>query len=68
MCPDWTGEEAGGSHSDFDGAVEAYRQALTSFVNGDPRSVTELYSRRTTSRSQIRSALRAVDRRKSTRR
>jgi ketosteroid isomerase-like protein len=45
MCPDWTGEEAGGSQSDFDGAVEAYRQALVSFVNGDPRSVTEFYSR-----------------------
>jgi ketosteroid isomerase-like protein len=45
MCPDWTGEEAGGSQSDFADAVEAYRQALRSFGNGDPRSVTEFYSR-----------------------
>ena len=29
MCRDLTGEAAGGSQIDFDGAVEAYRQALS---------------------------------------
>ena len=33
-------------HRDFDGALEAYRQALAAFVKGDPRPVTELFSRR----------------------
>jgi ketosteroid isomerase-like protein len=45
MCPDWTGEQASGAHSDFDGAVEAYRQALTSFLKGDPKPVTQFFSR-----------------------
>jgi hypothetical protein len=35
-----------GSHSDFDNAVEAFRQATVSFLNGDPRPAMELYSRR----------------------
>ena len=34
------------SESDFDGAVEAYRQALEPYVKGDPRPVTEFFSRR----------------------
>jgi ketosteroid isomerase-like protein len=34
------------SQSDFDGVVEAYRQALGAFLNGDPTPVTELFSRR----------------------
>jgi ketosteroid isomerase-like protein len=34
------------SHIDFDGAVEAYRQALGAFVKGDPRPVAEHFSRR----------------------
>jgi hypothetical protein len=34
------------SESDFDGAVEAYRQALDPFVRGDPEPVSEPYSRR----------------------
>jgi hypothetical protein len=31
---------------DFEGAVEAYRQALDAFVNGDPEHVVKLFSRR----------------------
>ena len=46
MCPDWTGEKASGSHSDFGNAVEAFRQATVSFLNGDPEPAMELYSRR----------------------
>ena len=34
------------SQSDFDGAVEAYRQALEPYVKGDARAVTEFFSRR----------------------
>jgi ketosteroid isomerase-like protein len=34
------------SQSDFDGAVEAYRQALNAFLKGDPKPVTEFFSRR----------------------
>jgi ketosteroid isomerase-like protein len=34
------------SHIDFDGAVEAYRQALGAFIKGDPRPVAEHFSRR----------------------
>jgi ketosteroid isomerase-like protein len=45
MCPNWTGETASGSQSDFDSAVQAYLQALVPFVNGDPKPVTQLYSR-----------------------
>ncbi|MDQ3679632.1 MAG: DUF4440 domain-containing protein [Actinomycetota bacterium] len=32
--------------SDFDGAVEGFRQALRAFVTGDPIPVTEFFSRR----------------------
>jgi ketosteroid isomerase-like protein len=32
------------SQGDFDGAVDAYRQALGQFVKGDPRAVAALYS------------------------
>ena len=46
MCPDWTGEKASGPPSNFDSAVEAYRQAQVAFLNGDPRPVTELRSQR----------------------
>lgn len=31
---------------DFDGAIQAYRRALGTFVKGDPREVMELFSRR----------------------
>jgi ketosteroid isomerase-like protein len=34
------------SQGDFNGAVDAYRQALDRFVKGDPRPVAELFSRR----------------------
>ena len=46
MCPDWTGEKASASPSNFDDAVEAYRQAQVAFLNGDPQPVTELRSQR----------------------
>jgi hypothetical protein len=45
MCPDWTGERASGHPSDFDGAVEAYREALVPYLRGDPTLVTEFFSR-----------------------
>lgn len=44
--PDRTGEEAAVSPSDFDGVVEAFRQALDAFLKGDARPVTELFSQR----------------------
>lgn len=34
------------SESDFDNAVEAFRQAQGAFVKGDPRPAIELFSRR----------------------
>lgn len=34
------------SQSDFDGVIEAYRQALDAFLMGDPQSVLEFFSRR----------------------
>jgi ketosteroid isomerase-like protein len=34
------------SQGDFDGLVEAYRQALDAFITGEPGPVTKLYSRR----------------------
>ena len=34
------------SQSDFDGAVEAYRQALDAFLKGDPKPATAFFSRR----------------------
>ncbi len=46
MGPDRTGEETRVSHSDFDGAIEAYREALDGFMKGDPGPVTQLFSRR----------------------
>jgi ketosteroid isomerase-like protein len=46
MCPDQTGEESSGTHNDFDGAVEAYRQALALFVKGDPKPALDFFSRR----------------------
>ena len=46
MDHDSTGAEANRSHSDFDDAVEAYRQALVPFLNGDPKPATEFFSRR----------------------
>ena len=46
MRSDSTTEAAAVSHRDFDGAVEAFRQALDRYVKGDPRPVTELFSRR----------------------
>jgi ketosteroid isomerase-like protein len=45
MCPSWIDEEGSASRSDFDSAVQAYLQALVPFVNGDPKPVTQLYSR-----------------------
>ena len=40
-----TDEQATVSQRDFDDAVEAYRQALNPYVKGDPRPVTEFFSR-----------------------
>ncbi len=34
------------SQGDFDGAVEAYRQALDVFLQGDPKPVTAFFSQR----------------------
>ncbi len=34
------------AQTDFDGAVEGYRQALHAYMKGDPRPVTEFFSRR----------------------
>jgi ketosteroid isomerase-like protein len=45
MCPDRVGQAAGGWQSDFDGAVEAYRQALVPFLKGDPKPAMEFFSR-----------------------
>jgi ketosteroid isomerase-like protein len=46
MKPDRTGEEARGSQSDFDSAVEAYRQALELLLKGDPEPTLAFFSRR----------------------
>ena len=46
MDHDSTGAQANRSHSDFDDAVEAYRQSLVPFLNGDPKPATEFFSRR----------------------
>ena len=46
MCPDSTAENASASASNFDEAIEAYRQAQVAFLNGDPRPVAELRSQR----------------------
>ena len=45
MGRDWTAEKASGSPSSFDDAVEAFRQAQVSFLNGDPEPAMKLYSR-----------------------
>ncbi len=34
------------SQSEFDGAVEGYREALRAYMTGDPVPVTEFFSRR----------------------
>ena len=39
-------QEASVSPTDFDGAVEAFRHALRTYVTGDPKPVLELFSRR----------------------
>lgn len=41
-----TAQEASVSPTDFDGAVEAFRNALRTYVTGDPEPVLELVSRR----------------------
>ena len=41
-----TAQEASVSPTDFDGAVEAFRKALTRYVTGDPQPVLALFSRR----------------------
>lgn len=46
MRTDPTAEDGSGSQSDFDGAVEAFRKALSTYVTGDPKPVMELLSRR----------------------
>jgi ketosteroid isomerase-like protein len=38
--------QASVSPTDFDGAVEAFRSALRTYVTGDPKPVLELFSRR----------------------
>lgn len=39
-------QESSAAPSDFDGAIEAFRQALVRYVEGDPRHVLELFSQR----------------------
>jgi ketosteroid isomerase-like protein len=46
MRTDSAAEDGSGSQSDFDGAVEAFRKALRTYVTGDPKPVMELLSRR----------------------
>ena len=46
MRSDVDAAEATVSQGDFDGAVEAYRQALHPYLKGDPGPVTEFFSRR----------------------
>ena len=41
-----TDQEASAAPSDFDGAIEAFRQGLVRYVTGDPRPVLELFSQR----------------------
>ena len=45
MSPHST-EQATTPPSGFDGAVDAFRQALDSFMKGDPKACTEFFSRR----------------------
>jgi ketosteroid isomerase-like protein len=55
-----TAQDASAGPSDFDGAIEAFRQALAPYVKGDARRATELFSRRddVTLANPIRPALR----------
>ena len=46
MDQDLTGAKASRSPSDFADTVEAYRQALVPFLNGDPRPAMAFFSRR----------------------
>ena len=46
MHLDSAAEDGSGSQSDFDGAVEAFRKALRTYVTGDPIAVMKLFSRR----------------------
>jgi ketosteroid isomerase-like protein len=46
MHTNWAGEAATGLQSDFDSAVEAYREALGPYLKGDPKPAMELFSRR----------------------
>jgi ketosteroid isomerase-like protein len=46
MCPDSTVVETSGSPTDFDSAVDAYRQALRAYMTGDPKPAMEFFSRR----------------------
>lgn len=39
-------QEVSAAPSDFDGAIEAFRQALVRYVKGDPRRALELFSQR----------------------
>ena len=39
-------QEASAAPSDFGGAIEAFRQALAQYVEGDPRRALELFSQR----------------------
>jgi ketosteroid isomerase-like protein len=41
-----TAHRAKATPSDFDGVIEAFRQALVQYVKGDPRRVLELFSER----------------------
>jgi ketosteroid isomerase-like protein len=45
MYSNLAAEKASGLQSDFDGAIEAFRQASGPFLKGDPQPVTELFSR-----------------------
>jgi ketosteroid isomerase-like protein len=46
MRSDQTVEQANVSHSDFDGTIEAYRQALALYMKGDPKPPLEFFSLR----------------------
>ena len=46
MRSDRDAEETTGFQSDFDGAVEAFREAQDAFLKGDPTAATKFFSRR----------------------
>jgi len=46
MHSNMAGEKASGLQSDFDSAVEGYRQALRAYMTGDPKPALEFFSRR----------------------